>query len=182
MLRVAQQLGVSSEAIRESLRSWLVVQKYQTLVYGLAPSMLQERLGAYNQGLMYQSVPDLAKQFIAAGYGQPRYSGPLMQRIIVDRASPIRIKAVIIDSSRFVADVPEPTETQLNELFDEYKDDLLGDSEPYGFGYKFPDRVKLEYMEIPAEALEAHVEVEEAEVFAEELRSEVRDFREAAAP
>ncbi len=56
------------------------------------------------------------------------------------------VKIAAID---FADDQPEPTAAEINEQFASFKNFKAGycsDENPYGFGYKLPARVKLEYM------------------------------------
>lgn len=55
----------------------------------------------------------------------------------------------------------QPTQQQIDEQFEKYKNDLPGEGE-YGFGYKLPDRVKLEWLSIPADAVRDTVENSDA--------------------
>lgn len=55
----------------------------------------------------------------------------------------------------------QPTDAQITEQFDKYKNDLPGEGE-FGFGYKLPDRVKLEWLTINAEDVRATVENSDA--------------------
>jgi len=55
----------------------------------------------------------------------------------------------------------EPTEGQILEQFDKYKKFFAGrvsDENPYGFGYKLPDRVRLEYIAVKLKDLEDIIE------------------------
>jgi len=63
----------------------------------------------------------------------------------------IEVEFVKFDSAVFAEDQPEPTQQQLVEQFDKYKEFFAGqisEENPYGFGYKLADRVKLEYIAV----------------------------------
>jgi hypothetical protein len=63
----------------------------------------------------------------------------------------INVELVEFDPSVFSEAVPEPNEATLAEHFDKYKKFFAGtlnEENPYGFGYKLPDRVQLEYIAI----------------------------------
>lgn len=54
-------------------------------------------------------------------------------------------------ASVFAKDIKEPTEAELKAQFEKYKNNFAGqvtEENPYGFGYKLPDMVKLEYMAV----------------------------------
>ena len=55
------------------------------------------------------------------------------------------------NASAFTENVDEPNEGEVAEQFDKYKDYFAGqvsDDNPYGFGYKLSDRVRLEYIAV----------------------------------
>ena len=59
------------------------------------------------------------------------------------------VEFVKVDSAVFAETQDEPSEAKMVEHFDMYKKFFAGeisDQNPYGFGYKLPDRAKLEYI------------------------------------
>ncbi|UCE50025.1 MAG: hypothetical protein JSW47_07675, partial [Phycisphaerales bacterium] len=63
----------------------------------------------------------------------------------------IDIGYVRFDASAFTGNMDEPNEGQMAEQFGKYKDYFAGqvsDDNPYGFGYKLPGRVRLEYIAV----------------------------------
>jgi len=63
----------------------------------------------------------------------------------------IDVEFVKFDSADFVDERSEFSESELIEQFEKYKSFLPGaatESNPYGFGYKLPERVKLEYIAV----------------------------------
>jgi len=63
----------------------------------------------------------------------------------------INVELVEFESSVFAETPDEPNEAALVEHFDKYKKSFAGipsEENPYGFGYKLPDRVQLEYIAI----------------------------------
>jgi len=66
----------------------------------------------------------------------------------------IDVEFVKVDSAVFAETQNEPSEEQLVEHFDMYKKFFAGeisDQNPYGFGYKLPDRAKLDYIAVKFE-------------------------------
>lgn len=61
------------------------------------------------------------------------------------------IEFVKFDSEKFAKSQAPPTEEQMTQQFEKYRQffpsEITGDN-PYGFGYKLPDRVQLQYMTI----------------------------------
>jgi hypothetical protein len=63
----------------------------------------------------------------------------------------IDVNFVRFDSAVFADAQPEPTRSALTEHFEKYKKYFAGElseENPYGFGYKQPDRVELEYIAV----------------------------------
>jgi len=63
----------------------------------------------------------------------------------------MNIDFVRFDSAVFVKDITEPTSQQIEEQFNKYKGFFAGeanDVNPYGFGYKLPAMLRLEYLAV----------------------------------
>lgn len=61
----------------------------------------------------------------------------------------IDIQFVRFNSEKFISKNDKPTNQQISEQFEKYKlflPDEITPENPYGFGYKLPERVQLEYM------------------------------------
>jgi len=136
--------------------------------------------------------PDLVLQYqLLTALGTPRFSEPLAQHLISSRLSEATVAFVTIPASRYVnrVDPQRITPTLLQELFDTYRDVLPGKGLPtdqrlkdevraesptttesvrktYPFGYRTPDRVKLEYLSISFGQLRAKVDVDFAQAMA----------------
>ena len=64
---------------------------------------------------------------------------------------PIDLEFVKFDSAVFAEKQNEPNEKKITEQFDKYKaiaPGTISDDNPYGFGYKLPVRVRLEYLAV----------------------------------
>ncbi len=165
------------------IRNWLTVEQYHDLIYGRMYTRYETPEGASPLAVQNISSPGLrnlnqmylARQMYAQGnYGKARelemarmgslrYSEPLIRHFLYERTARISGRFVMIDVESVIEQLPQPTQTELVDLYEQYKDDLPGDSAPYGFGYRFPDRVRIEYLTIPANRINDQVEVEEAE-------------------
>jgi len=166
---VSRQMGMSRQAVREALRQWIVVLEYKELVNGLAHTRFDERL---RYALTAMQLMQRGNYMIGLGLsesafgGAPRLREPLLKRFMYDEQTRVRITALVVPSDRYVLGVSEPDEQTQNELFERYKESLPGEGEPYGLGYRVPDRVKIEYLEIPMSRLREKVRVEEADALA----------------
>jgi len=68
-----------------------------------------------------------------------------------EEAEKINVEFVKLDSALFAQSPGNPTDEQLLQHFEKYKQYLPGtvtDENPYGFGYKLPPRVRLEYLAV----------------------------------
>jgi hypothetical protein len=101
--------------------------------------------------------------------GVVRLRGQYMNALrISDRRGVTRIKdmfdgivvdGTVIPAERLLAEVPEPTEEEIQAQFERYKNVQPGTGE-YGFGYIQPPRIKFEYMELDREALKHAVKLD----------------------
>ena len=87
-------------------------------------------------------------QMICAGEGIT--SSQIMHNVSWENET-IDVEFVKFDSAVFAETQDEPTHQEISAHFDKYKKFLPGavsDQNPYGFGYKLPDRVRLEYIAV----------------------------------
>jgi len=74
-----------------------------------------------------------------------------------DNASSLAGRLVVLRPDP--ASVPAPTDAQLDEVFNTYRDNLPGAGKPFPFGYRYPDRVRGRYLSVSGEAIRAAVDV-----------------------
>ncbi len=66
----------------------------------------------------------------------------------------IDVEFVKFDSAIFAKDQPQPKDSRMLEHFGKYRTFLAGDvteQNPYGFGYRLPDRIRLQYLALKLE-------------------------------
>jgi len=68
----------------------------------------------------------------------------------------IALELVEFEAARFRDQVPAPTEEQLEAFFNKYRDVDAATSQS-GFGYRYPDRVRIQYLRVAAADLKARV-------------------------
>jgi len=88
-------------------------------------------------------------------------SEPRLRRFTRDVSSQATIELVAIDPRHFRDQIDPPTEPEILAHFEKYKDVAPGESEPYGFGYRLPPRVKIEYLSVPLRHVADVVEIDE---------------------
>lgn len=191
LVNEARRLGLNPGLLRQAIGHWIMLEQYQSLVLGrehVSPTdklpILLQANQVFQQGRQsgdYQQTQQFMQQaqmLAAVAEGGPRLSKPLVQHFLFEQGATVSGQAVLIDSDRYLQDVPEPTEQELQQLFVDYRDDLPGQGKPHGFGYRTPTRVKLEYLVFPIQQLESAVTVEEVEALGyyeqnqEQFRSE----------
>lgn len=98
--------------------------------------------------------------FSTSGVDSGRLSDRRVRHIAKERYHNVSVQMVMIKAA-----APENagsfTEAQLQEQFDEYKDFLPGEGE-MGFGYKLPNRLKLEWLEISISSVKKMIESSDA--------------------
>lgn len=89
----------------------------------------------------------------------------------------IDVNFVRFDSALFTDTQDEPTQQEILTHFDKYKEFFAGtfsEENPYGFGYKLPDRVSLEYIAVKsddiAEIVTAPTEEETEEFYQQNIK------------
>ncbi|MEL7088160.1 MAG: hypothetical protein AAGL98_06905, partial [Planctomycetota bacterium] len=192
LLTLAKDARTTTDTIEEVVRRWLISEQYRQLVMGTAyrdprgnsASPAIERLQVFRetanqiverqlQGLQ-NLPPELLQQFAPQVYqeasfmaglqanGTHRLSAPMLQHYVQDNYPTVEGRVVLVRPDTDAVD--EPTEAQIAEVFAEYKDDLPGQGEPFPFGYRYPDRVKLEYLRIPMRQVLDATQVDYVEV------------------
>lgn len=75
------------------------------------------------------------------------------------------VQISVLDSKAFLTAIPEPTEQELSEFFQQSRDRFTQHTEDtLEFGYKLPDRVQIEYATIDPRSMQDNVQVRAAEV------------------
>ncbi len=164
---LARRLGVSANVVEQALRNWITIQAYKELVLGVVHDPGRQRLQHYleaGQYLQFGRYQDAVLAIGSAYQGRARLSGPLVERFLQDHQTTVKAAVLAIPSDRYLPQVSEPDEQALVDQFERYKDVLAGQSGPYGFGYRIPDRVKLEYLSVPFDRVRQQVRVEEADL------------------
>jgi hypothetical protein len=90
-----------------------------------------------------------------------KISKPLIDDALARQAQQIRVHLATFNASDFESKVAAPTEDELRRQFDSYKDlaPVANANNPFGFGYRVPDRIAAQWLSISeadvAKAVEA---------------------------
>ncbi len=128
----------------------------------MTPALFEGILSRYEQRIGgEQLLADIASQ-IRIGMARQEIAVPVVTPLDVfrnyrdqtERAS-FKVVPVVVDS--FAGKVPEPTESELKEFYEKYKDVLPVPASPTP-GFKVPRQVKAEYLAIDSEAVAKRIE------------------------
>jgi len=144
-------IKVSNEQAGELLGK-VLPQTYRGRKYS---QIIQEIMNQY--GLPEQRLLEIFSELLATmQYAQMICSNEditgsqITQAVAIERES-ISAEVVEFESSVFTSTVAEPTPDAEQAHFDKYKKFVAGDvsdENPFGFGYRLPDRVQLEYIAV----------------------------------
>lgn len=91
-----------------------------------------------------------------------KISQPLRNHTLAEQYQSIKVKLVEFEAGEYADKVTAPTTQQVDEQFAKYGDLPPGrvdaKTDPFGFGYRYPDRIKLQYIAVPAAAVRQAVE------------------------
>ncbi len=107
---------------------------------------------------------------------------PQIRHMISARAQTMNAELVNLNARIFADDQNEPSDAEVQEQFDTYKDIFAGsitDENPYGFGYKLPERVKVEYIAIKMDDVAAAIEAPTQEEMEQYYLQNTEDFVDA---
>ncbi len=144
----AQKMGivVSKDRLESMLTNQVDTQ-------GLNGRQLDQAREALHSLLMVQGA-------FGRSAGAIKASRPLRDRAVAEAFQEISIRYVEFDADAFTDAAPQPTDARIQAHFDQYKDTLPivdRDENPFGFGYRYPNRVKLQYITLSREQVKAAV-------------------------
>src|SRR5687767_10693511 len=90
---------------------------------------------------------------------------PWVAHELATQGQSITLNAVEFSAAQYTSKVPPVSAEQLNSQFEKHAGLLKGAvyaDNPFGFGYKYPDRVKIQYISVPRAQVRAFVEANHA--------------------
>lgn len=78
-----------------------------------------------------------------------------------DINSTATVRMVPLKAEDRVDAAADPAEADIVAHFEKYKADKPGESKPHGFGYRLPDRFKLEFITVPIKRVETTIQVDD---------------------
>jgi hypothetical protein len=175
MSQIMDTYTVQRDFVRRVVANWLIAEQYEALITGEAHHMMNLEVGSVNSaspGIRrlqligsigeaegFQQQMQQMQQIQGYLAGGPRISDVIVRHYLQSQQARVGGRLVKVDAASLREQVDEPTDARLQELFDKHRDDLPGEGEPYGLGYRYPDRVKLQYLHIPLEAVRDSIPV-----------------------
>jgi len=96
-----------------------------------------------------------------------RVSQTQVYQVLAGRFQVLTVQTAAFTARSKLASVPKPTAQQLQKQFDAYADVQqpapVTDQNPFGFGYGYPPRVKLQYIEVPRSEIVRSVKAEKSD-------------------
>ena len=141
LVKEAEQMGVtaSKDQVNEIVQNILPPDVQQD------PDRVENFKYALEQALVVQGGFRRAANVI-------KISQPLRQHELATQGQGLSVNLVEFDANKFAAKVQPPTTQQIQEQYTKYRDNVRGNTSttnPAGFGYRYPDRLKLQYIAVP---------------------------------
>jgi hypothetical protein len=144
----------------------------------------QARFAALQQLMMQPQSAQQITEVLSKIAGHPRVTAQQVQYLLQRQLTEVDLTVVVIDAEDRVAGVTV-SEEEVQKTFERYADDAPGTGQPYGLGYRVPDRVQLEALRIPfdgvREAVKKDVTAEDVRQFYDDNRDAFIDFDAIAA-
>ncbi len=151
----AQRMGLtaSNDGVEE------LMQNQRALNEKSSTEQVLETRQAFTALLLVKAGYDRAVSVIKTPSPQKKYDAAMM-------GQSLKVNLITYDANEFKPAVPAPSADQLKAQFDKYANELADrptETNPFGFGYKYPDRVKLEYLSVRREDLRNAVKKSKAD-------------------
>ncbi len=165
VVRASALLGIGEQMIDQDPDSFCLLQK-EAANMGLvaSPDSVNELMRnqvTLNESSSTEEVRSTELAFgalmqVQAAYlrasGALKTTAPERQFYMATLGQSITLRYVSYSADEFKSAVPAPTAEQLKEQFDKYKNSLADQADqetnPFGFGYEYPNRVKMEFLSI----------------------------------
>jgi len=178
LAQIAFDRKTTTAFIHQAVRHWLIAEQYRQLFTATtyrdpgvnSPSLAIQRIETVfrylnqiqGKGLPPELIQRMEYFARLEANGTRRLGGPILRHFIQDNYANLDGRVVLIRPDTASLDTPD--EATLAQVFGAYKDALPGQGKPFPFGYKYPDRVKLDYVQIPMDGVRSAVSVEYLDV------------------
>lgn len=163
LTKEAQRMGirVGRAEVQAALAQSGNPQELQRILAGIQKSSRRSTEGLYDligRWLAVQKLLGIQEDAIGE-------SAPRIEMAYRDATQKADVQVSVIDSRAFVNGVAEPTEEELQAFFEANKDRFPGHTDDQiEFGYRLPDRVRIEYVTIDPKSLEPKIHARQREL------------------
>ncbi len=146
----ARRMGiqVSADRLESLLEQRIIVldREHKAVPYGELrdPDLKDAIHGTVANFLLVQNAAERAA-------GVVKVSQPMRRRALATQWQDLTLQMVEFDAEALAKKAPAPGQEQLQSLFERFADDAPGaysQENPLGFGYRYPDRIKLQYLKL----------------------------------
>jgi hypothetical protein len=167
-LQFMERLGVTMpglDAIKDPTQWFLLVREAERAGLVQTPMLSQEQLNAYasvsqdiDANFIRRTIGRVSgvAQMLAMYMNSAEFSDRRLKRFAEELLDSVTAQTVVLEASADKATIT-PTEEQITAQMTAYADKLPGEGE-MGFGYKLPDRIKLEWITLSVDAVRNAVE------------------------
>ncbi|MFQ6047854.1 MAG: hypothetical protein ACE5K7_00635 [Phycisphaerae bacterium] len=108
---------------------------------------------------VHQAIADYLRVRIAAMLAMraAKVSEPQLRQAVRTMYEKVRVRLVALPARQFIDPGQPLSEAELQQHFDKYKDVLPGQGESLGYGYRWPDRVMVEYLMADIDKIKQHL-------------------------
>ncbi len=96
-------------------------------------------------------------------YGVPSFSDAKAIDVTRDMSDAVAVNAALIDSALVAGAIDEPTDSELAEFFDRFRDQQPGEND-FGIGYQQPTRIKLGWITLNKQRIKDAIEIDRVEI------------------
>lgn len=154
LVHEARQMGIGVN--RDSIDALMGILSATQMV--APPATLQEA-EYHRQALQDLLLLNAALDRVTATV---KVSNPRVEQQVATQFQQLYLNLVEFRASEFLDGIPDPTAEQINAHIEKFGDvdpsNIDDETNPHGFSYRLPDRLKLQYIEIPIDQVRANVE------------------------
>lgn len=96
-----------------------------------------------------------------------KFSQPRVKQEVAQNFQTVRVNLVEFHATDFIQDVPAPTPEEIQKQIDTFGDvdpaNIDPATNPHGFSYRLPNRIKLQYIQVPIDEVRRKVEASKSE-------------------
>lgn len=161
----------------------LLLREAQAMGVRASEDLLEYRMNDIFQGVNAPS-PDMREAFdyalrdwltILAAFDRvadaAKVSPASVEHLMADRMEQMALSMIEFKAEQFTKAVPPPTDPQLQEFFKKHQNEDP-DQDEFGIGYRFPNRLRLEWIMIPYAEIRKQVTSDEAYDYFEKHQAE----------